>query len=71
MTTEGFKFPKLRGRIVEKFMTYANFAEHVGIQDSTLSNKLAGKLTITKKDIVKWGEELEIPKEEYGLYFFD
>lgn len=70
MTMERFMYPKLRGRIIEKFMTYANFAEHMGIQDSALSNKLSGKNSITKRDIEKWGQELEIPKEEYGIYFF-
>ncbi len=70
MASDEFKYPKLRGRIVEKFRTYNRFAKHMKMQNSTLSAKLSGRQNITKTDMMNWGNELEIPKDEYGLYFF-
>lgn len=70
MVLESIKYAKLRGRIIEKYGTYSNFAKHMKLQRSALSTKLSGKTNITKRDMDKWGKELEISKEEYGIYFF-
>lgn len=67
-----FDFSKLRGRIVEKFGTCANFAEAIGKSSVWVSNRL--------NNIVFWSTDeirdvclphvLDIPKDEIPAYFF-
>lgn len=66
----GFKFSKLRGRIIEKYRTYTNFCEEIGAPKSMVSKKLNGKLGFTYENIVLWCEKLDIPISEVGEYFF-
>lgn len=72
-----FKYNKLRGRIVEKFRTYSNFASELSaykkktIAVQVVSGKLSGKISFTMNDVREWSEILEIPVEEIGIYFFD
>ncbi len=68
---EEFLYPKLRGRIVEKFQNIANFARYLGVEPNVISRKLGGKIGLTKNDIKKWSDILEIPIEEIGIYFFN
>ena len=63
-------FPKLRGRIVEKYGSVRNFAKEVGITEGTISLKLCGKTAFKYEDIERFSELLDIPKDEYGAYFF-
>lgn len=70
VTNSDFLYPKLRGRIVEKFQNVANFARYLGVEPNVLSRKLSGKIGITPSDIKRWSEILEIPLEEIGIYFF-
>ena len=63
-------YPKLRGRIVEKFGTNAKFAEHINITQSALSRKLRGERGFTKKEIISFCDALDIGKQEIGDYFF-
>lgn len=63
-------FPKLKGRIVEKFNTQADFAKTLGVSENWVSTKMNGKSDFTKADMLKWGDTLEIPKEQYIDYFF-
>lgn len=65
-----FDFSKLRGRIIEKYGSDANFAEALGILPQQLSPKLTGKTGITKAEIVEWCRLLDIAVEEIGVYFF-
>lgn len=65
-----FEYRKLRGRIVEKFGTVSNFAEHIGISIVSVSNKLRGVTQFSQNDIVLWCETLEIPLSDSGTYFF-
>lgn len=67
---EEFLYPKLRGRIVEKYQNIANFARTLKIEPNVISRKLSGKIGLTRKDIKLWSELLEIPIEEIGIYFF-
>lgn len=67
---EDFLYPKLRGRIVEKYQNIANFAKTLDIEPNVISRKLSGKIGLTKKDIKLWSTLLEIPLEEIGIYFF-
>ena len=63
-------FPKIRGRIVEKYGTQAAFAKAIGKSEVTVINKMNGKASFTDKDIVDWSNALEIDKDNVGEYFF-
>lgn len=67
-----FDFSKLRGRIIEKFGTYANFAAAVGYGAPVISAKLSNQCRISMADIYKWiqPQVLDIPPEEISVYFF-
>lgn len=66
-----FRYPKLRGRIIEKYRSYADFANAIGEHKTVVSRKLNGNIGFTKKDIIDWCRTLEIPPEDIGVYFFD
>ena len=68
--SEKFLYPKLRGRIVEKYQNIAGFAGVVGVERNVISRKLSGKIGITKDDIKLWSSLLDITLEEIGIYFF-
>lgn len=63
-------YPKLRGRIREKFGTQDAFAKALGMDPSSLSSKLNGKTEWTRTEIEKACVLLEIPLDEAHLYFF-
>lgn len=65
-----YKYRKLRGRIMEHFDTHKEFAEAVGITQNTLYRKLSGNLGISQKDVEKWSTILEIPRDEYGEFYY-
>lgn len=65
-----YRYNKLRGRIVEKYGSIKAFQEHLENSPVTVSKKLNGKLGFSQTDIIKWGELLDIKKEEYGIFFF-
>lgn len=65
-----FDFSKLRGRIIEKFGTIRAFAEAVDTSLVSVSHKLNGRTDISRADIIKWSEILDISPAEYGAYFF-
>ena len=64
------KFGKVRERISIMFGTMDNFARVFGVNSATLSKKLTGRAKITKEDIEKFCELLEIPVEQIPEYFF-
>ena len=63
-------YAKLRGRIREKFMTQEAFAEAMGMNTVSLSQRLNGKLEWKSSEIAKACEVLEIPLSENAEYFF-
>lgn len=63
-------YPKLRGRIREKYGRQEDFARAMGMSPTTLSAKLTGGTEWTRPEIVKACELLDIPLEEAHLYFF-
>lgn len=65
-----FSHNKLRGRIVEKYGTMSRFSEAAGISMVSLSNKLNNKSRISREQIIKWTELLEISPAEVPEYFF-
>ena len=65
-----FEYRKLRGKIIEAFGSYGNFAEALNISAVTVSNKLCCKTQFSQDDICDWCKALSIPLEEAGAYFF-
>ena len=64
------KFNKLKGKIIEVFGTQKAFAEAVNRPQNTISQKLNGKIAISKHDIEQWASVLDIDRTDYGTYFF-
>ena len=64
------KYPKLRGRIIEKYGNMKNFSERIGISETTMSLKMTGKRGFTQKDVFDWAEALDIDLSEVGDYFY-
>lgn len=65
-----FDYSKLRGRIVEKFGSISNFSDHLKKSRQSTVLKLSNKINFTRDDIIEWSMLLDIPQEDYGLYFF-
>lgn len=65
-----FRYSKLRGRIVEKFGTFTNFAKALNTHINVVSRKLNGRNAFTTADIEKWSKLLDISINEIGEYFF-
>lgn len=63
-------YSKLRGRIKEVFGTQEAFADALGMNTVSLSNRLTGKLEWKTSEIVKACEMLRIPIAENAEYFF-
>ena len=61
---------KLRGRIIEKYGKQGKFAEALGIEENTLSYKLREKRELTRSEIKRWCELLDIADEDIPAYFF-
>ena len=64
-----FDYSKLRGRIVEKFGTYAAFFKKLEITEVQASKKLNGKAGFSQEDMVQWSNLLDISLGDIGLYF--
>lgn len=65
-----FNYSKLRGRIVEKFRTQAEFAKAMNMSERTLSLKMQGKISWKQADIMKALEVLELDMSDVQDYFF-
>lgn len=65
-----YSYRKLRGRIVEKYGNISQFTKKLNISRISVANKLACRSGFSQEDIEEWAELLDIPVEEYGLYFF-
>lgn len=63
-------YSKLKGRIIEKYGSQAEFARILGTYDTVVSRKMQGNVGFTHDDIVKWCNLLDIKQEEIGGYFF-
>jgi len=66
----GFKYNKLRGRIVEVFGTQAEFSKHIGQSEQIITAKLKGRSKFTQDNIISWSEALNIDQSDIGSYFF-
>lgn len=63
-------YAKLRGRIVERYGTQADFARVIGISTNAMSNKMTCKAGISQDDMALWAELLEIDRRSYWEFFF-
>lgn len=63
-------YPKLKGRIVEKYGSQENFCEAVGLSSVSVSKKMTGQTGFSQKDILKWCELLDIDIKEIGDFFY-
>ncbi len=63
-----YDYSKLRGKIVEVYGSQEKFAEALGIERTSLSNKMAGNVEFKQKQILKSIELLGI--ENPIPYFF-
>ena len=65
-----FDFSKLRGRIIEKFGSQAEFSKVLGVSENVLSKKMQNKVRFTSDDVTTISELLGIQQNEIGVYFF-
>lgn len=65
-----FDYSRLKGKIVEKYGTQANFAKALGVTEPVLSLKMNNKTKFNSDDIIKMANLLEISPNEIGVYFF-
>ena len=61
---------KLRGRIIEKFGTIQNFANHTSRGHQFVGNVLNDRAVMNQRDMEEWIDRLEIEPEEIYPYFF-
>lgn len=66
----GMSYPKLRGRIVERFGSQIAFSKEIGTTEQTVTAKLNGKSKFSLDDIRLWSKALELSETEVGSYFF-
>lgn len=71
-TTVSFRYSysKLLGRIKEKGYTLSSFSAALGMDASSLYNKLKGKSGFKQAEIANACNILDIPIENLALYFF-
>lgn len=63
------RFPKLRGRIIEKYGTLKAFSEAIGISTAGITLRMQGKVQWRLTDIAKACRLLDIPGSEINIYF--
>ena len=61
---------KLKGKIKEVLGTQSNLAERIGLDETTISNKINSNTYFTQKEILKIASVLNISLEEIPEYFF-
>lgn len=65
-----FDYSALRGKIREQFGTERNFANAIGMNPSTLSQKLSNKLEFSQQDIMDCLKALHMGSDFIKPYFF-
>lgn len=64
-------YDKLKGKIKEVLGTQAKLAEYMGVDETTISNKLNNNTYFTQKEIIKISSILNITFKEIPIYFFE
>ena len=65
-----FDYTRLKGRIIDIFGDDKTFGESVGTSSKQLSKIFNNKCELTRSDISKWKQMLNIPDSEIEQYFF-
>ena len=63
-------YSKLKGKIIEKYSTQANFSKALNISERSLSLKLNSEVDWKQSEIFKATKLLGIPNDEIDQYFF-
>ncbi len=71
MQMEEINYDKLKGKIKEVLGTQGKLAEKLGVDETTISNKLNNNTYFTQKEIIKICIILNIKFEEIPEYFFN
>ena len=70
MNNVEFNNSELFFRIKEKYKTLSNFAEVLDVSLTTLSLKINNRSGMSREEILKWAELLDIPRKKIGEIFF-
>ena len=67
-----FDFSALRGRIIEKYGTFAAFAAAINMNRASLSQRIMNDVAFKPDEIILIcsPEVLDIPPEEIGKFFY-
>lgn len=65
-----FDYSKLKGKIIEKYGTQAEFAKEFGVSKNSFSMKMNNKISFSTNDILKITNMLNIDKDDISSYFF-
>ena len=65
-----YEYSKLRGKIKECFSQQSEFAQKLGISDTSLSNKLNNKTAFDQDEIYKIISMFDLNADEALAYFF-
>lgn len=65
-----FDHSALKGRIKEKYDTYDNIVPLLSYNTTSLSQKLNGRVSFSRKDMLELAKALDIPDSEFSRYFF-
>ncbi|EKB54508.1 DUF739 family protein [Facklamia hominis] len=65
-----FDHSALKGRIREMYGTYDNLIPKLSYGETSLSQKLNGKVNFSRKDMLELAKALNIPDTEFSRYFF-
>lgn len=71
MDTITINYDKLKGKIKEVLGTQWKLAECMGLDETTISNKLNSNTYFTQKEIIKISKILAIPFNQIPEYFFN
>lgn len=62
---------KLRGRIIEMCGTLQNFADQIGVNNTTVTKKLAGRSAWDQQEILRAVKVLDLEVADIPGYFFN
>lgn len=65
-----YDYSKLKGRIVEKFVLFGNFARAMHWSGATMTKKMSCRVPWTQKDIHAAIHLLDLTAEDIPAYFF-
>lgn len=66
---QNIEYPRLRGRIYEKYQTQTDLADEMGVDRQWLHARLSGKVRFRQEDIDRISKFLKIIPDMVGYYF--